>query len=93
MQANKIDWISQLEINIYTTRLASIDQYFHDTVPLLVGPLHPTSDIFIVIYIFVYVLTCTTEYNGLTEIIREMSELKSILPFVCWSPFFSVECI
>ena len=60
MQANKIDWISQLEINIYTTRLASIDQYFHDTVPLLVGPLHPTSDIFIVIYIFVYVLTCTT---------------------------------
>ena len=89
MQANKIDWISQLEINIYTTRLASIDQYFHDTVPLLVGPLHPTSDIFIVIYIFV----CFNLYNGLTEIIREMSELKSILPFVCWSPFFSVECI
>ena len=37
-------------------------EYFHDIV-LFVGHPHPINDIFLVIYIFVYVLACTTRTN------------------------------
>ena len=37
-------------------------KYFHDIV-LFVGHPHPINDIFLVIYIFVYVLACTTRTN------------------------------